>query len=149
MGYIIRIGDAEPFLGMENNRLYAEWRVSPIELKESPPFWHCVPICARSDSHKNYVDYSYGGRDKFIKSAGIYELFMNEEVGLMRDHPGCFLLERCHYLKIKAALEKMRAIVALNDYDNAFYPTLIQLTWFEWWIKWAIHACRTPAIENG
>jgi len=109
---------------------------------------------------------SYSAWSDFCKAAGIYELFYDDEDGLICPHPGCKMLKPEHLLQVQAAVVRLKAAATkppgfegFPDFnpetktwetpDEGRYDyTLARALWLEFWMKWALENCETPAIEN-
>lgn len=58
----------------------------------------------------------------FCRTVGLYELFFDKDQGLMRQHPGTFLLRRCDRDRVRVALARWRdahpgAVPGFGDRD--------------------------------
>jgi len=105
----------------------------------------------------------------FLHTVGLYDLFMDETTGLMRQHPGTAEITEEHYREINEAYLLM---TAFNDkqpgwsenepwdtqrYGNKpagpsvdeFDPNFARLTWLRFWTRWALDNCSSPTIYNG
>jgi hypothetical protein len=105
---------------------------------------------------------SYSGWEGFTKETGLYDLFFDQEKGLMREHPGCFLLTCNHLETIQKALKERQEWAKEKGLEPGFLPDgmffteevknvdahLARLIWLEYWVCWAIFNCKTPAIYN-
>ncbi len=93
---------------------------------------------------------AYAGWSDFCDAAGLHDLFFGSEDGLMREHPGAFLLRPKHLAAVIAARVKWQR-------ENPTLPpgwgvghdsTLARLLWLEFWIGWALENCKVPTIYN-
>lgn len=171
MGYDIYIGQAvidEECVDEDSPRLTV--RVIGVELPDAPAF----PNDPLSE-HRNSRSPSYTGWSNFLQAAGLSELFMNNDNGLMCEHPGCCKLFESHYTRIHGALEAWRqrhsdavprfssvewggfimrrdghGAVAVEPSDEATEEDsiLARLIWLDWWVRWALDNCTLPAIYN-
>jgi len=164
MGYDIRIGNAVPVHSKEDGQLYATWSVEPEAHEDAPTFPNDEMTRNTNSRHP-----SYSGWDNFCRDADIHSLFYNKEYhdGLFDQHPGCVLLTQDHYTTVAVALENRRRVATLpagfagypefntatqkwdpHSDEGKYDATLARLIWLEYWIKWALENCETPAIEN-
>lgn len=159
MSYDIYIGEATLDLGYVE--VGDEPTVSVIEA-------HCsdAPTFAGDDmtGDGNSRHPSYTGWDDFVRDVGLHDLFFDKNRGLMREHPGTFLLGDIHAQEIKEALdeyrERHRGAVAgftrnmTNWHSGApedrpgVNPQLARLEWLAYWVQWAVDNCRFPVIHN-
>lgn len=126
MGYIILIGNAEPYFERIDDELWAEWMVRNINI----------------GAKGNCLHHSYSWWSQFVKEFNLEKLFFDEKQGLMRDHSGCFIIDENHYLDIKCALDKYKLT------DNQLPHILELLEHLEFWFRWALDNCKNPAIYN-
>jgi hypothetical protein len=161
MGYSITIGNAKPEFSKDDGYLMAMWTVDAVQLPEAPTFPH-----DELTGNSNGRSPSYTGWAEFCREAGIYDLFLEKYEGLMTPHPGCKLLQKEHLLIVQAALEKRKRTASLppgfcgwpnlnkdtgkmeHPDDGKYDAILARLIWLEFWMKWALENCETPAIEN-
>lgn len=144
MGYSIYIGEAELEKEMYSGMYRA--RVNEKCLLEAPSFAG-DPL----SNHKNGRHPSYSGWHEFAKKAGLKDFFFDENYGLMRAHPGCFLLKPEHLSKIQETkttwVEKHpNTIPGFMDIEKD--DVLARLIWLEFWIDWSLQNCKNPAIYN-
>lgn len=158
MSYSIYIGNAVPHFEKDDDYLLAEWRVQLASHPDAPTFPHDTLTGNSNSRHP-----SYSGWANFCDAAGLADLFRDKYTGLMREHPGCQLLKESHYHVVKEALDRWKAssdkppgfaddkivdgkwtLVDKDKYD----PILARLIWLEWWMRWALDNCETPAIFN-
>jgi hypothetical protein len=167
MGYDIRIGNAQVEKHIESDGdMWAKWAIDGAEASDAPKF----PNDTWTEN-TNHRAPGYGIWAQFTKDAGIHDLFFNEETGLMRSHPGCVKLEQSHLAAVETARRvwEERASQAgkvlppgftgwetrnddTGEWDipdeGKYDHTLARLIWLEWWMRWALENCETPAIEN-
>lgn len=132
MGYAIKIGNAviaacdpEDYDG----ELRAEFHVEDVVLDEAP-------ADGSPTDYSNRRWPSYSGWSDFCDSTGLTYLFLSKECGLMREHPGCFLIKPEHLETVKEA-EPLA-----TGYNRGRWE------WLVYWMDWALKNCETPAIEN-
>lgn len=142
MGYSIKIGNAVPkfIRDMEYEDLVAYWDVEPATSKDAPVFDNDFMTGNGNGRHP-----SYSGWADFLDSTGLRGLFSE----LFVTHPGCVILNRIHYGEIHNALENYKKTATqppgfLSGQDH----NLARLMWLEFWVKWALENCETPAIRN-
>ena len=153
MGYNIIIGNAEPFFDKDDFPfLFARWRVKTIELDNAPSF---INDCT---SKSNMRSPSYTVWSDFCRSTGLYELFFNAANGLISacGHPGCIGITKDDLDTVSQSLARYQSKSTLpagfETWDYKGSPNydyhLARLIWLEWWMRWAIENCETPAIHN-
>ncbi len=163
MGYTIKIGNAV-ISGTKENfpELYASWNVQDVMLSEAPNFPNDV------NNNRNERWPSYSVWDDFCKKTGLYKFFYgkykrvgDKEIefdGIFTEsgHPGCIGITNEHLEIVSDALLRYRKTSSLlpgfetheyNGEANYDYH-LARLIWLEWWMRWSIKNCETPAIEN-
>jgi hypothetical protein len=151
MGYTFTIGNAVPEFSKEDGDLSARWVVDGKTLPEAPEFPNDI-MTAKGNSRSP----SYSGWHEFCQTAGIYDVFYDERGRLHAGHPGCVLLTEADYERVKGALAAWRTkatkppgFVGWNGEDEGKYDhTLARLIWLEFWMRWALDNCETPAIQN-
>jgi hypothetical protein len=146
MGYNIYIGEAKIYTGLEfeDNDVYVG--VEEIEIDEAP-YWEGGDISDKTNGRHP----SYTGFSRFINEAGLKDLFRDESYGLIRGHPGVYVLQEDDYKTVRNARIKWE-----NDHPNAEAGwgedkdhVLARLIWFEFWFKWTLVNCKVPVIKNG
>lgn len=144
MGYSIYIGEAElekeKYSGMYRGRVYEEYLPSAPSFTGDP-----------LSSNKNGRHPSYGGWHDFVKKVGLNDFFFDKDCGIMRAHPGCFILKEEHLFKIKETkinwiARHPNAIPGFMDISKD--DVLARLIWLEFWIDWSLENCKNPAIFN-
>lgn len=161
MGYSITIGNAKPEFNKDDGELWARWTVDGMALPEAPTFPN-----DEMTGNGNGRSPSYTGWAEFCDAAGLTTLFLEKWEGLMSQHPGCKMLQKEHLLQVQAALEKWKRTATkppgfegwgkFNEEtkqwetpDQGKYDHILaRLIWLEFWMKWALENCETPAIEN-
>lgn len=152
MGYSITIGNAIPKHSKEDfPELYCSWEVERVLLENAPSFTN--DVSGKSNSRSP----SYTVWDDFCKIVGIHDLFFKEYEGLMAHHPGCVGITKEDADIVSAALAKYKLTATLppgfeegwNYQGPANYDyALARLIWLDWWMRWAVENCETPAIQN-
>jgi hypothetical protein len=161
MGYNINVGNAKPEFSKDDGELYAHWTVDGATSPDAPTFPH-----DEMTGNGNGRSPSYSAWADFCRDAGIYDLFLEKYEGLMSSHPGCKMLQSEHLLIVQAALVKWKRTATLppgfcgwpehnretgtweSPDEGKYDSTLARLMWLEFWMKWALENCETPAIEN-
>ena len=158
MGYGITIGNAVPVHSKEDGELSAYWDVPQLALDDAPKFPNDFT------ENTNHRSPSYTTWSQFTKESGLHTLFFAEWDGLMCEHPGCKMLNAEHLKEVQKALKKWQkqsskppgfesnkfTATSIERIDVGVYDhTLARLLWLEWWMRWALENCETPAIENG
>lgn len=142
MGYTIKIGNAAPefIRDMENEELYARWIVEDATSDDAPTFDNDMMT-----GNRNRRLPSYTGWADFLDATGLGGLFSV----LFASHPGCVILNQSHYEEIHKALEDYKA-TATNPpgFFHGQDYNLARLMWLEFWVRWALENCETPAIYN-
>ena len=153
MGYSITVGNAVPEFSKDYDELYASWSVEVVTSNLAPTF-----INDDMTGNSNCRSPSYGVWSDFCRTVGLDDLFFNKGSGLMRDHPGCFIINQSHLDLVQTALIKYQATTDKKpgftgwEYQkqsgSEYDAHLARLMWLEWWMRWALANCETPAIEN-
>lgn len=151
MGYDIRIGNAVPFHSKEYGELYAKWTVQRDSHAFAPTF-----LNDEMTGSSNCRSPSYGAWAEFSRKMGLYDFFYDDTEGLLRQHPGCQMITQEHLDQVQAALiryqgstDKKPGFYGWDDLDTGEYDGhLARIIWLEWWMRWALANCETPAIEN-
>ena len=142
MGYSIKIGNAVPnfIRDIEGDVLEAYWSVEPATSENAPVFDNDQ---VTGNSNKRLPGYT--GWFDFLDATGLRKLFSK----LFAAHPGCVILHQEHYDEIHNALEKYKQHHHLPPgFLPGQDPNLARLMWLEFWVKWALENCETPAIRN-
>jgi len=153
MGYTFRIGNAVPEFSKDYfPYLEAKWCVKDTTMPNAPTFPN-----DEMTGNSNSRSPSYSVWSDFCRKTGIYDLFYDEYGNLHASHPGCIGIDNEFADAITLALVKYRAKSTLppgfeSDYSykgpaNYDYH-LARLIWLDWWVRWAVENCETPAIEN-
>ena len=153
MGYTFTIGNAVPKHSKDDfPYLSAGWEVEGMTHPDAPTFPGDEMTGNSNGRHP-----SYGVWSEFCRSVGLYDLFYDERGHLHAGHPGCIGLTVEDADRITAALKAYQATSTLppgfeKDWSyrgpaNYDY-SLARLIWLEWWVRWAVTNCETPAIEN-
>jgi hypothetical protein len=149
MSYSIKIGNAVPFHSKDEDELYASWVVESATSDDAPTF-----INDQMTGNSNGRHPSYSGWSDFLKKTDLGDLFYKD---LMEQHPGCVQIKPEHYERVHSALEDYQKIATkppgfgdwMNNVDGSQYdPYLARLIWLDFWMKWALDNCETPAIQN-
>lgn len=156
MAYDICIGNAKPYHHKEDGELTAGWDVETIRRNDAPTF--------KNDDltkNSNCRSPAYSVWDDFLTQTGLKSLFMDNDHGLMREHPGCFMFGLSHLHTVQNALQqwkKKRSQPLEPGFEPMFPkegeviepcdPILARLIWLEWWMRWTLENCETPAIQN-
>ena len=161
MGYSITIGNAVPEFSKEDGELYACWVVEGACSDDAPTFPNDVMT-----GNSNRRSPSYSGWGDFCRETGLYDLFYKEWEGLIYNHPGCKPITQEHYQEVYDALERYKEkatkLPGFSGYskwdknlqlwitaDEDKYDFILpRLMWLEFWMKWALENCETPAIRN-
>jgi len=108
----------------------------------------------------------------WCRTVGLYDLFFDEESGLLRSHPGCRPLLPKHLEEVRQALklweeknpgckekfpseDKFPSNYKDLNYDEQtkideqFDWMYARLVWYEFWFDWALKNCKMPSIKNG
>lgn len=162
MGYNLTIGNAVPEFSKDYGELSARWVVPFVRHPDAPVFPN-DGLTANSNGRSP----SYSGWSIFCDHVGLTRLFYDERDGLLRPHPGCKLLTAAHHTEVLAALQRRQTSSdkppgfagdsKFNHETRAWEPSpdegkydhhLARLIWLEWWMRWALANCETPAFEN-
>lgn len=152
MGYTFRIGNAKPVINKDEfPYLSAGWEVESATHDQAPVFPN-----DEMTGNSNSRSPSYTVWADFARHTDLYEFFYDERGFLHAGHPGCIGITPADSERISAALSKYQATASLppgfegweykgpDRYDAHF----ARLIWLDWWVRWAIENCATPAIEN-
>lgn len=169
MGYSIHIGEAKlekvSKLDLEDsNEITARYRVVGDSLDEAPQFRGDEMTGKGSGRYPSYSSWS-----EFCKNNGLHDLFFNEETGLMRHHPGCFLIQQSDLDAVKTALANRKKLYPnakpgmcncdecskknfwKSDglpHEEGYDYDLARLEWLVFWMEYALKNCDLPAISN-
>jgi hypothetical protein len=157
MGYTLTIGEAklrehDPLDC--DGELIARYVVEHVSHPDAPAFGEPT-----DRTNSRWPSYSVW-RD-FARDVGLEDFFYCKERGLIRSHPGCFLLQGHHLEEIRAARLRRQGSNGgrppgfwdedekTHQYiDNGNDPELARLIWLEYWVNWALSDCKVPAIAN-
>lgn len=154
MGYTFKIGNAKPeFDKSDFPHLWANWKVESATHPDAPTFPNDEMTGSGNDRSPSYSVWA-----EFCRDVGLYDLFCDERGHLHAGHPGCYGLTSDMVDEIGAALERYRKIASLppgfmgwewRDGDPITHDAnLARLIWLDWWARWALENCETPAIQN-
>jgi len=152
MGYTFTIGNASPNFDKSCfPELYACWKVEGAESPDAPLFPN-----DEMTGQTSMRSPSYSVWDDFCRMTGIYSLFFDERGHLHAGHPGAIGLTAEFSAAVSTALCNWQAKATLPagfegyDYNGPprYDPILARLIWLDFWVKWAISNCETPAIGN-
>lgn len=153
MGYTFTIGNAKPQHHKDDfPYLSAEWDVEGMTHPDAPTFPN-----DEMTGNSNQRSPSYSVWSQFCREVGLSSIFYDERGHLLGNHPGCYGLTPEMVAEVSAALARWKAKATLppgfekewgyNGPPNYDYQ-LARLTWLDWWCRWAIENCETPAIAN-
>lgn len=156
MGYTIKIGNATPYHHKEHfPTLSAGWEVETIFIHDAPIF----PNDPAENSNTRWPAYTVWS--DFCINTGLHDFFYDETGCLRGGHPGCIGITQYAVDLVSAALDRYREKAILppgfepidsffDEFDMAsnYDYDLARLIWLDWWMKWAIKNCETPAIQN-
>lgn len=153
MGYTFTIGNAIPVHNKADfPDLYASWEVEAAHDEHAPTFQNDELTGNGNSRSPSYTVWS-----DFCRTVGLYEFFYTPSGQLHAGHPGCIGITKEDADFVTAALSRYSAAATLppgfeTDWDyhgpeNYDYH-LARLIWLEWWMRWAVEHCETPAIEN-
>ena len=159
MGYTLTIGNAEPVHSKDDGELYAAWDVIYITSDDAPTFPN-----DEMTGNSSQRSPSYSAWAEFCRAVGLYELFYDKYDGLLASHPGCVMLTQSHADQIAAALAAYprtlppgfaewphfdEATGTLWTPDEGKYDAkLARLLWLDYWVRYALTNCETPALRN-
>lgn len=154
MGYNLTIGNATPFFEKtEYGELIAKWQVESDVHEQAPLF-----VNDEMTGQSNGRSPSYTAWADFCRATGLYDIFYSKEVeSLLERHPGCVILTKEHAATITTALvayrlrvkDKRPGFVKWNESEDPTVDAhLARLIWLEYWVRWAVENCETPALEN-
>lgn len=167
MSYDIYIGKAELSVpsksDLEDGYNHLSVSVNGMALPDAPTFPGDGMTKNGNSRHPGYSQWS-----EFCRRVGLYDLFFDNERGLIREHPGCFVLTKGHADEIHDALEKWqkdhpklepgwcectsKECASMMGNKDAKHverdPALARLIWLDWWVRWALKNCEVPAMAN-
>lgn len=152
MGYTFTIGNAIPVHDKTDfPYLTASWEVEPTCDALAPTF-----INDTMTGNSNVRSPSYSVWSNFCHATGLYEFFFTPDGHLHAGHPGCCGITKEDVKTVTTALNRYQHAAVLppgfekieyNGPPNYDYH-LARLMWLEWWMRWAVEHCETPAIQN-
>lgn len=161
IGYTFIIGNAVPEFSKDKGNLQARWVVQPMQHPDAPTFPN-----DETTGNGNIRIQDYSVWHVFCRATGINDVFYDEDGYLHAGHPGCRMLNPIDLERAKEARRKWQKKSTLppgfdglhvRDKKSGYVHTLdkgkydahlARLIWLEWWFKWALENCETPAIEN-
>lgn len=131
MGYNIAIGNAV----VEADKAYfpelhAAWTVKVVEHENAPAF-------GEPTDYSNARWPSYSGWAGFLRATDLEDWWKK----VAEQHPGCYGLEQ---EDVDTVAEAMKKYVKSDEEDWNYN----RLVWLDYWVRWAVENCETPAIEN-
>lgn len=130
--------------------------VRPHTHLDAPHFPNDVLTKQGNSRHPGYSQWARACEDM-----GLSALFFDKERGLMRNHPGAFLLTWEHHAEVAAALDRHMTlhpdtVPGFQEWDFRGHQPVgpeydaikARLIWLEWWMRWALENCKVPAIYN-
>lgn len=150
-------------IGEASIQLDQEYCTASIQVE--PQYHENAPAFNEPTDHTNSRWPSYTSWADSLRFAGLYDLFFNEENGLMREHPGVFPLSVDHEKQIFVAIGKLKQKYPnakagyspnINESKGVFedpdWPVfnnyLVRLEWLLYWVSWALENCKNPVIYN-
>jgi hypothetical protein len=154
MGYTFTVGNAVPEFSKEYYPdLEARWVVQAASSAQAPVFPN-----DELTRNTNERSPSYSVWSDFCRKTGLYEFFYEESGHLKAGHPGCVGITKEDADFVTAALKRYQATATLPPGFEEAFPSkdepprydyhLARLIWLEWWMRWAVANCETPAIQN-
>ncbi len=135
---------------------YYEPYVGETEQDDAPVFPNDEMTGNSNNRHPSYTTWSH-----FCDVTGLTGVFFNKQDGLMREHPGLASIHLEHVQAIDQALQSWKvnhpnAVPGFDEWNHKTMhhtptdndPTLARLIWLDWWVKWAMNNCESPAIRN-
>ena len=152
MSYTFTIGNAVPKFNKEDfPDLDAHFEVEGASHPEAPVFPN-----DDMTGNGNSRSPSYTVWEDFARETGLHEFFFTERGHLHAGHPGCIGITPEDVDTIASALCQYRKKATLPPgFEGWGYEGpprydyhLARLIWLDWWCRWAVQNCETPAIEN-
>lgn len=138
MGYDIRIG----------RRLQREDGTSFVadEIVMEAPAFPGDDSCA----YANKRSPSYSAWQRFCETTGLHRLFFDADTGLLANHPGIVDITPAHLAEVRRAVDRYRRPRPGVEpgYGGSLDYDLARLLWLDWWMRWAVENCESPAIQN-
>jgi hypothetical protein len=148
MGYSLTIGEAK--IEKDEDQAYIYIDVATVSHDEAPAY-------GEPTDNTNMRWPSYTSWAGFARFFNLYDIFFDEEVGLIREHPGAALITKEHKDRIDEELEvfKKEHPNAVARYDNKedgdendANSYLVRLEWLKYWVDWALENCENPTFRN-
>lgn len=147
MGYDIYIGNAEISYDTDEGEIRID-----VAVRDEPE----APYSEGDDYARttNHRAPSYTNWGDFARRVGLAGFFFDQEVGLMREHPGAFPITAQHVNQVAIARETLLGYAphaTARCKASDLFPSncdLVRLIWLEWWMRWALDNCQYPTIQN-
>lgn len=138
MGYTITIGDVQPGeLICEDGEYRIPMEIEVLTHERDGP----RDGSPTDGTNQRWPDYS--GWEEFTQTVGLYDMFYNEDTGIMRNHPGVFELTEEHQMAISRAEGRLKKLPqAVRELHGG------RLMWLSYWVEFAVKHCKRPAIKN-
>jgi hypothetical protein len=143
MGYDIYIGNAVCESERDGDELWSRWTVQGTTSDKAPVFEYDAMTGNGNSRHP-----SYSGWADFAEETGLTDFFFDKQEGMLREHPGCFIITEDHYNTVKKALMLRRGKGGKAGFGDGEDYNLARLMWMEFWMRWALDNCENPAIAN-
>lgn len=145
MGYTLKIGEYASEFHDEDNTTWISQYAEDAQHDAAPAY-------GEPTDNTNARWPSYTSWHNFARFVGLEDFFFNEEMGLIRKHPGCVPLARYHQSSIENAMLNFKikhpnAIPRMTDESEADCQ-LARLTWLKYWVDWAMQNCERPVFYN-
>jgi len=137
MGYTLKIGNAVAGDLPTKREVIEDWGGQiEVQIGIKTVILDNAPADGSPTDHENQRWPSYSAWHDFAQETGLHRLFFDEQEGLMRAHPGCFIPTPDHLTTIKSVATRVPELHR-GRYD-----------WLLFWVEWALANFDPPAIKN-
>ena len=100
--------------------------------------------------HLNERAESYTAWANFAEATGLHGMFFHPDHGLLTQHPGLAPITPAHVEEVQRALQRQvkSGRGQMPGFGVGLDYTAARLLWLDWWMRWAVKNCESPAIQN-
>lgn len=156
MGYTLKIG--KPLVNVDKKYNYVSIDVE-LEKKDDAPAYD------EPTDYENQRWPSYTSWHNFCEFVGLSNMFYDDEIGLIREHPGEMPILETHKNQIDEALKRFRVkypnakagYSPKIDYSNNVFEDnewpeennwLVRLEWLKYWVDYSLSNYDNPIFKN-
>lgn len=165
MGYNIYIGNAIIEYNTDTESTI-DVSIERVEIDDAPEFGF-GDISSKSNGRFP----TYTAMSQFAETVGLYDLFLNKDLGFLYPHLGVKAISKDDLFQIQQAKKNWETThpncknklpykskqpvdieefsCAMNEAAKKYDWFYARLVWFEFWFDWALKNCQYPAIGNG